>query len=174
MLLSKFCLGRMFEMRHWNVNCLWDGWSLTSYGGWYPMGKMLILLQIQSRIDNSPWCHFPQNQICRYFQSEDYRLLLFYSYITLVYLIILSHPFSYLFTPLLLILFHYLNLMIHSVLGNWKESGVVLWRAWWFTQLNCVGTIIFYCLSVTFFNDLVCGLIKMFLLKGKDLVVKKI
>lgn len=103
MLLSRYCLRRMFKMRYWNVNCLWDGWSLTSNGGWYPLGKMLILLQIQSRIDNSWWCHFLQNKICRYFQSEDYRVLLCYSYITLVYLIILSHPFSYLFTPLLLI-----------------------------------------------------------------------
>lgn len=164
----------MFEMRHWNVNCLWDGWSLTSNGGWYPMGKMLILLQIQSRIDNFSWCHFLQNQICRYFQSEDYRVLLFYSYITLIYLIILSHPFSYLFTPLLLILFHYLNLMIHS--GLWQLEGIwscaVKSLVVYPTQLY--RSIIFNCPSVTFFNGLVCGLIKMLLLKGKDLVVKKI
>ena len=41
------------------------------------------------------------------------------------------------------------------------------------SPLNCIGTIIFYCLSVTFFNGLVCGLIKMLLLKGKDMWSKK-
>ena len=96
------------------------------------MGKVLILLQFQSRIVNPSWCHFLQNKICRYLQSENYGVLLslwlYYSCIVIASqdLIILFHPFLYLFTPLLLILCHYLNLMIHSALSSWKGSGVVL------------------------------------------------
>ena len=74
------------------------GYSLTSNGGTHPRGKMLVLLQIQSRIVNPSWYHFLQNKICLYLQNENYDVLLslelYYSCIVIHSLLVetLSHP----------------------------------------------------------------------------------
>lgn len=90
----------------WNaceVSC-----CLTSVGGRYPMGKIPVLLHIQSRIVNPSWCHFFSTRFAYTSKWElgnlgfIIALLLLYSHSLIASqdLIILSHHFFYI-QPLL-------------------------------------------------------------------------